>query len=229
MAGFLVLPPGAAQPGGVLNPARVPFWGLNDEGLSCNEDLLYWPDPWDTFFINDIQLPGKCRCDNKSIAAIDVEKSKGKNNSGARIRFFGYLPGAFDVICRIATPEQWLVFQEVQDKFWAGPLKEARPPQITVKVKHPDINRLRVYQAVLVGMPLAEDSEVDGAKNFRWQFHEQVKQKAHRAKVAGGPIPEDERLPSSTGPLNGPPAPPSTKPANFSLDGPPMQTHAGAQ
>jgi hypothetical protein len=231
MAGFLVLPPSAASPGGILNPSRVPFWGLNDEGFSCNEGPLYEKDPWDTFFINDIQLPGKCWVANKSIATIDVEKSKGKNSSGARIRFFGYLPGAFDMICRIATPEQWLVFQEVQDRFWAGPLKEARPPQITVKVKYPDINRLRVYQAVLVGVPLAEDSDLEGAKNFRLNFHEQVKQKATTTKVAGGAVPEFAGLPGSSfnPPLNAPPPLPSTNPKNFSLDGPPLQAHAGAQ
>jgi hypothetical protein len=218
-----IIPPQAALPGGILNPTRVPFWGLSDDGSTPNEDLLYYPDPWDTFVINDLKLPGRCTLQNKSIAAIDVEKSKGKNNSGARIRFFGYLPGQFDVIERIATPEQWLVFQEIQDKFWAGPAKEARPPQITVKVSHPDLGRLHVYQAVLVGMPLAEDADVEGAKNFRWQFHEQVAQKPSKgAKVAGGPIPEDARLPSSQ-PENATPALPSTNPDNMSLAGPPVK------
>jgi hypothetical protein len=220
--GFLVLPPAAASPGGILNPARVPFWGLNDDGVTPNEDLLYYPDPWDTFKINDVQLPGRCHLQNKSIAELDVEKSKGKNNSGARIRFFGYLPGAFDVVERIVTPEQWDIFQGIQDTFWAGPAKAAKPPQMTVKVSHPDLGRLRVYQAVLVGMPLAEDADMDGAKYFRWQFHENVPQRPHKAKVAGGPIPEDARLPSSQ-PENAKPELPSKNPANLGLDGPKLK------
>jgi hypothetical protein len=220
MPGFLVVPPQAASPGGLLNPARVPFWGLNDNGDSCNEGPLYALDPWDTFFINDDQLPGECSVQNVSLAAIEVEKFKGKNQSGASIKFFGYQPGGFDVVSQIATPEQWEVFQQIQDKYWAGPLKPARPPQITVRVRHPDINRLRVYQAVLVGVSLAEDGKIEGAKNFRLKFHEQVPTKATATKKAGGPVPEDTRLIAS----NATPPLPSKNPANMSLNGPPPNT-----
>lgn len=224
MPGPIILPPAAASPGGILNPTRVPFWGLNDEGVSCNEDQLYYPDPWDTFFINGLQLPGRCRLQNKSLAELDVEKTKGKNNSGARIRIFGYLPGGFSVMSRIATPEQWEAHQDIQDKFWAGPSKTARPPQMTVKVSHPDLYRLHIYEAVLVGMPLTEeDSEVDGAKILRWVFNEQTPQKPHKAKVAQGPIPEDPRLPASDAPANETPQMPSKNPDNMSLDGPKLK------
>lgn len=224
MAGFLVVPPQAFSPGGLLNPARVPFWGLNDAGDSCNEGPLYFSDPWDTFFINDDQLPAECEVQNVSLAAIEVEKFKGKNQSGASIKFFGYLPGGFDVVCKINTAEQWEVFQQIQGKYWAGPLKTARPPQLTVRVRHPDINRLRVYQAVLVGVPLAEKGEQEGYKNFRFKFHEQVPTKATAAKKAGGAVPEDPRLIAS----NATPALPSANPENASLAGPPNNTNGGA-
>lgn len=224
MPGPVIIPPQAFSPGGILNAARVPFWGLNDDGQTCNEDPLYYTDPWDTFKINDVQLPGKCWLENNSIALLDVEKSKGKNNSGARIRFFGYMPGAFDLVERIVTPEQWLIFQETQDKFWAGPAKAARPPQMTVTVAYPDLGRLRVYQAVLVGMPLAEASDLDGAKNFRWKFHEQVAQRPVVAKVAGGPIPEDKReIGSEESAEHFKQRLPSTNPANMGLEGPPVK------
>ncbi len=222
MPGPIILPPAAASPGGILNPSRVPFWGLNQDGVSCNEDQLYYPDPWDTFFINDIQLPGCCKLQNKSLTEIEVKKIKGKDNSGSTVHVYGYLPGEWDVISRIATPEQWLVHQEVQDKFWAGPSKVAKPPQITVKVGHPDLGRLRVYEGVLVGMPLAEDSDVEGAKNFRWRFTERSPVKAHKAKKAGGPIPEDKRLiGSAETPDNYRQRMPSTDPKNLGLEGPP--------
>src|SRR5690349_1995356 len=99
---------------------RVPFWGLNAASAVPNEDLLYYPDPWDTFFINQDQVPGKCEVQNKGVAALDVESTKGKNASGIRIRVLGYLPKEFDLVVRIATPEQWNAFCDLGDKYWAG-------------------------------------------------------------------------------------------------------------
>lgn len=221
MPGFLIVPPAAASPGGILNPARSVFWGLNEKGDSCAEGPLYARDPWDTFYINTDQLPGECELQNKGLAQIEVEKFKGKNQSGATIKFFGYLASAFDVICKISTPEQFEVYQQIQDKYWAGPTKAARPPALTVNVKHPDLNRLRVYQAVLYGVSLAERGEIDGSKNFRLMFHENVLPKGTKTKKAEGALPpEDSRLIGS----DATPVLPSKNPDNMSLDGPPNNT-----
>jgi hypothetical protein len=174
-------------------------------------------------------MPGKCWIEGSGISAIEVERKKGKGTSGARISFFGYEPKEFAMLCRIATPEQWQLYQQIEDKFWAGPLKTDRPPQLTVKVSYPDLLRLRVFQAVLIAVPPAETSDVEGAKNFRWKFHEQVKQKPHKAKSAAGALPpEDPQLPASS-PLNFTPALPSQTQSNMSLDGPDLTSHAGAQ
>lgn len=206
---------------------RTPFWGLNAASVVPNEDLLYYPDPWDTFFINSDQLPGKCEVQNKGVATLEVEATKGKDSAGKRIRILGYDPKEFDVIVRIATPEQWDVFCDLGDKYWAGPGKKTKPPAATVLVRHPDLNRLRVYQGVIIGFPLAEQSDVDGAKNFRIQFHEEVKQRPVAALQAAGALPpEDPRQPASIA-LNGPQPEPSTVDSNMTLDGPKLSSAAG--
>jgi hypothetical protein len=220
MAGFGVVPPGAVDPGGFLNPSNAPFWGLNEQGQSCNEDLLYYPDPWDTFWINDDQLPGKCWVEGKDVAQLEIVKRKGKGMAGAKIALLGYEPGEFNVLCRIATPEQWQVLQSVRNKYWAGPAKATKPPQATVNVKHPDLNSLRIFQAVVFGVPLSEPSDVEGAKHFRFRFHEQVKQRQVNQVIAAAALPpEDPRQPASAS-LNGRPEAPSSNPENASLSGP---------
>lgn len=227
MPGFLVVPPQAFAPGGLLNPAREPFWGLNEAGVSCNEAPLYFSDPWDTFYVNDVQLPGKCWVDRGDLAQIEIERTKGKGNRGAKLKIYGYEPHSFDVVIQITTDEQWQVYQSVQDRFWAGPTKTMKPPQGSVRVRYPDLGRLRVYSAVLFMLPPAEPADVPDGKNFRWRFHEDVPQAPIAAKVASGPIPEDPRLPSSTGPVNQPAELPSKNPGNTGLQGPQLNTRGG--
>lgn len=224
-----LIPFASTFPGGLANPTRVPFWGLNEMGTTCNEGPDYERDPWDTFFINDMQLPGKCWVEGKGISQIEVEKKKGKGSAGAKITVYGYLPDEFDSVCRIATPSQWEIFQAIGDRVWAGPTKQAKPPQLTVRVKYPDLQRLRVYEAVLIGVPLAEASDMEGAKNFRFRFHEQVKQKASKVTTATGALPpQDPRLINSSA-INATPALPSANPENSSLSGPPLVSRGDAQ
>lgn len=232
MPGFFVIPAGSVQPGALVDSLfraanRVPFWGLNEKGFTCNEGPDYERDPWDTFYINDMQVPGKCWVEGKGIAQIEVEKKKGKGQAGAKVSLYGYLPDEFDMVCRIATPSQWDIFQAIEDKIWAGPTKETKPPSIAVKVKYPDLQRLRIYEAVLVGVPLAEQSDVEGAKHFRFRFHEQVKTTAYAVRSATAAVPpEDARQPASAA-LNATPPMPATVDANSSLDGPPLVSHPG--
>jgi hypothetical protein len=207
----------------------VSFWGLNDAGETCNEDPDFYSDPWDTFFINTNQLPGLCWVEGKTIAGIEIVKKKGKNSSGARITILGYDPGEFDVVCRIVTPSQWDIFQVIRNHYWAGPSKTSKPPALTVNVRYPDLNSLNIYQGVVIGCPLGTpSSDIEGARDYRIRFHEQVAQKATKAKSAAGALPlEDERQPASAE-LNAPAPAPSTVAANTGLDGPPLTSFGSA-
>jgi hypothetical protein len=200
--------------------ALSPFWGLNDKGQTPNEEPTYFSDPWDTFYINGDQLPGYCEVINKDVAQVEVEKKKGKNSAGATITILGYEPGSFDVVCRIVTPAQWEAFQQIRRKYWAGPTKKTKPPALTVTIGHPDLNSLNVTRAVIIGVPLAEKSDVEGAKNFRLRFHEESKKVAKKAIDAAGVLPpEDPRQPAAAS-LNTP-EDPAANPENTSLAGPP--------
>jgi hypothetical protein len=200
--------------------ATSPFWGLNAQGETPNEEPTFFHDPWDTFYVNGDQLPGFCEVVNKDVAQIEVEKKKGKNSAGATITVLGYEPGSFDVVCRIVTPAQWSSFQFFRRKYWAGPSKKAKPPSLTVTIGHPDLNSLGITRAVIIGFPLAEKSDVEGAKNFRIRFHEETKKVAKKAVDAAGVLPpEDPRQPASQS-LNVP-EDPAANPANTSLAGPP--------
>lgn len=208
---------------------KVIFWGMSDGGGSPNEDLLYQPDPWDSFFINDDQVPGKCWIENKGLAEIEVNVKKGKGGAGSTTTFLGYDPKAFDLVVRIATPAQWDIFQDLRNKYWAGPTKKTKPPTATVKVSHPDLASINIDQAVIIGVPTSEQSDVEGAKNFRIRFHEQVLPKAVKVFSAAGALPaEDPRQPASAA-LNSPKPAPSTVPANMGLGGPVLTNTGSAQ
>ena len=206
--------------------AGAPFWGLNDAGVISNEAPTFYDDPWDTFWINELQMPGKCEITGAP-GQFEIEKYKGKNHTGASIKMFGYLPGQFDLLVQIETPDQWDEFQELQDAFWPGPQKDPILQGLAVHIRHPDLQRLRVEKAVLFDLPLAEKSPVDGCKIFRWKFYQSSLPKPTRTFIATGalPPPEFAALP----PSNGIPTLPSANPANASLDGPTLTTQGGAQ
>lgn len=208
---------------------KVPFWGLNAAGVSANEAPLYEQDVWDTAFINDDQLPGKCWIENKGVGEIEVQVKKAKTQANSRITFLGYDPKEFDLVVRIATEQQWDVFQDIRDKYWKPPAKKPNPPQATVKVKYPDINGINVFEGVLIGVPTSEPSDLEGAKNFRFRFHEQGIVKPVKALSAGGALPpEDPRQPASAA-LNGPRPAPSSVDSNMGLGGPVLTNTGGAQ
>lgn len=205
--------------------AGVPFWGLNDGGTSCNEGPTFMSDPWDTFWINELQVAGKCTIEGRP-GGFEVEKYKGKNQTGASIKVFGYLPGEFDLVVEITTEDQWNEFQELEDAFWPGPQKNPILLGLAVAVRHPDLQRLKVNKAVLVDIPLSAPSQTEGGRNFRWKFQQSSLPKAVKTLVAVGALPpEDDRLPAS----NGAPNLPSSDPANMTLQGPPLTTQGGAQ
>jgi hypothetical protein len=206
--------------------AGIPFWGLNEAGVTSNEGPTYFSDPWDTFYINELQFPGKCWLEGNP-GGLEVETYKGKNQTAAAVKVFGYLPKQFGLVVQISTPEQWEVYQELHDAFWAGPQKAPPIPGLSLHVRHPDLQRLRVDKAVLIDAPISEWApDLDGARNFRWTFQHSSLPKATKTYTAKGALPpEDTRLPASNARLDLP----STKPENTSLDGPPLITQEGAE
>lgn len=207
---------------------KQPFWGLNpNSGATCNEEPTYFDDPWDTFFINTDHVPGFCEVSATDLAQLEIEKKKGKNATGATISILGYEPGSFDVMVRIVTPAQWDAFQDLRNRYWAGPDKAAKPPAATVMIGHPDLNSLNVYRAVIKGFSPGVKGEVEGAKYFRIRFHEEVKKKATRTvKAAGATPPEDLRKQPPSAALKTS-EDPTEKPANMSLAGPPRTSTGG--
>lgn len=205
--------------------AGVPFWGNNDAGSSCAEGPTFMSNPWDTFWVNDLQVPGKCSIRGNP-GGFEIEKYKGHNQTGASIKMFGYLPGEFDLVVEITTSDQWDEFQELEDAFWPGPQKNPILLGLAIHVRHPELQRLKVNKAVLFDLPLSEPSQIEGGRNFIWKFYQSSLPKATKTLVATGALPpEDAREPAS----NGVPSLPSTNPANMTLDGPPLTTQGGAQ
>lgn len=206
-----------------LGPAGggQPFWGLNDEGQSSGEGPLFSTDPWDTFFLGARQLPGECELQGAQVARIEVNKKKGKGLDGARITLTGYDPREFQVVCQIATPEQWSELQDIVDIYWRIPGKASNLSQVTLTVGHPGLAFLKIYTAVLVGVTPPLPGKIDGTKAVTFSFLEapQVTKKKNVTKSAGPPA-EDKRKPASTRLGNETPPPPSSKKSNLGTGGP---------
>ena len=216
---------------GDLGPAGggVPVWGLNDDGFSFNEGPLFATDPWDTFWLGVRQMPGECKLDQGTVAAVEVNKKKGKGLDGARITITGYDPQKFSLQVQIATSQQWSELQDIIDVYWTIPGKTRNIAQIAISVYHPGLAFLKIYSAVLIGISLPVDGKIEGAKTITFQFHEapNITVKKNVTKTAGPPA-EDKRKPPSANLQNKTPDPPSSVAANASTSGPPLQSVIGA-
>ena len=84
----------------------IPFWGLNDAGVSANEAPLFF-DGWDTAWVGTRQLPGICKVVPGGIVSLEINRKKGKGFDGARLTAVGYDPKAFSISTEIETAEQW--------------------------------------------------------------------------------------------------------------------------
>ena len=213
-----------------LGPAGggVPFWGLNDAGFSSNEGPLYAVDPWDTFWIGTSQMPGECRLEPGTVAAIEINKKKGKGLHGARITITGYDPREFSVSVQIATQEQWNALQDIVDLYWTIPGKTQNLSQISLSIYHPGLAFLKIYSAVLASISPPTDGKIEGTKVVMFKFQEapNVTVKKNVTKSAGAPA-EDKRKPAAASlASNAPPDPPESLPSNMSTSGP-LQSLAG--
>jgi hypothetical protein len=221
MAGFFVPPPAAALPGGILNRAPVPFWGLNDDGKSSSSAPLFAKDPWDTFKLGTRQFPGECTLEPSGIAAIEVLKKKGKGTDGARITLVGRDCKEFRVTCQIVTAEQWAELQDVKNTYWRIPNKTNRLADASLPVSHPGLDFLNIYSAVLVAVGPPVEGKIDGSMAVTFTFLEDTKnQNKNVTTTASAPPPEDPRKPASAALANSSPPPPESNPANLRTKGP---------
>lgn len=224
MAGFFIPPPAAAMPGGILNRAPVPFWGLNKDGKCANEGPLFATDPWDTFWIGTRQVPGECVLEPGGIAQLEVIRKKGKGTDGAKLTLAGLDSKEFRVVVQIATPEQWAELQDVKNTYWRILNKTNPKADAAIAVRHPGLAFLNVYSAVLKGVSPPVEGKLDGAMYVTFTFlqWDKVSNKNVAKTADSAPPPEDARKPASAGlaPTNAPPAPPESLAVNLSTGGP---------
>ncbi|MES2339297.1 MAG: hypothetical protein V4537_14480 [Pseudomonadota bacterium] len=211
--------------------AGAAFWGLNDAGGSCAEGSLYASDVWDNFIVAGMALPGICELRGVGpVFDMIVKKRKGAN--GARITYGGYDPKQFEVACEIGTPDQWDVFQDVCDVILR--LKRTAPTgkDFVFDVRHPDLARMQIDQATVVGMPPGARGSYEGGKVFVIKFQEYFPdQGINVTKSATSSVSVHKDLQShikGREPANSAPPPPSSQKKNLRLQGPPPQAPEGA-
>jgi hypothetical protein len=209
--------------------AGAAFWGLNDKGQSCAEGSLYAGDVWDTFIVAGMVLPGICELHGLGVASIDLIVKKAKGHTGAQVTFGGYDPKQFEVWCVIATPEQWEVFQDVCDALWRGQKAAPKDTDLALEVSHPDLDRMKINQAVLIGTPPGENGPFEGSKVFKLKFQEFVIPKKTKPVSATSAVTvvKSLRFNKGTEPSNAPPPAPSSNKKNLRLQGPPPQPPEG--
>ncbi len=212
--------------------AGIAFWGLNDKGTSCAEGAPYAADVWDTFTCADMVFPGICEIRGLGVSVIDLMVKKAKGHSGGDPVFGGYDPKQFELACEIATPMQWDILQDICEELWKWQRKREKPKQneIALDVRHPDLARMGINQAVLIGMPPAEKGSYEGAKVFKFRFQEyRPPSPKNVTQTASGSVSVVKELRNEKGheAANSAPPPPSSNKANVSLKGPPRQKPEG--
>jgi hypothetical protein len=221
MPGFFVPPPAAALPGGILNRAPIPFWGLNDQGKSSNTAPLFATDPWDTFKIGTRQVPGECTLEPGGIAEIEVVKKKSKGSDGARLTLVGRDSKEFRVTVQVITAEQWAELQDVKNTYWRIPNKTNNLADAAIPVSHPGLAFLNIYSAVLKGVGPPVEGKIEGSMSVTFTFLEANQTgKKNVTKTASAPPPEDPRKPASATLANSSPPPPESVKKNVSTKGP---------
>jgi hypothetical protein len=226
MPGFFI-PPGALSPGGLLNRAPIPFWGLNKDGKSANQAPLFATDPWDTFWIGASprrQFPGECVLEPGGVSAIEVVKKKAKGSDNAKWTLVGRDSKEFRITVQLVTPEHWAELQDIKNTFWRIPNKTNNLADAAIPVSHPGLDFVNIYSAVLKAVSPPVEGKLEGAGYVTFTFLEANKQGTKNVtKTADSPPPpEDARKPGSAllAPANAPPPPPEAVAANLSTEGP---------
>jgi hypothetical protein len=201
-----------------------PFWGLNDKGKSSSNAPLFWTDPWDTFTASGFQFTGQCIVTGVG-PCHQYESKKARGSSGSGLTVEGYKPMPFEVMNVIETEDQWDVFCQLRTLLFSKLTAKTPAYKLAINVEHPELHSADIYRAVLLGVSLSSEGPVDGAKTFKWTFHDYFPPTAAnqtKSPSTKGPK-EFTGLPSSfQAGGSSVPIPPSSNPANASILGAPV-------
>lgn len=107
--------------------ADIPWWDpipITDGKVIApdSEGLLYDDSsPWARVDIGGHRLPGTCSVTGAAVHRIDIQKSNGVD--GGTIIERGYVPGKYDIECKIWTEAQWNAWQEIYPQIFRRPGK----------------------------------------------------------------------------------------------------------
>lgn len=112
-----------------------------------------WPDqlsPWDCIYFSGQRAPGIARVDGGRRRRIDHRQSPGA--SGETAANMGYDPGEFTITLTIWTSMQWAALQQLMSTIQPPPTAKVQPK--AVKVQHPALNVLNIYDVYIEGIEL---------------------------------------------------------------------------
>jgi hypothetical protein len=221
---------GAVRIGGNTNslyqgdPSIVGYTGLD-----------YDPNPWNSFWVDHIRLPGVCRV--KGLTKCNVKNRKAPGSKGNKPTVLGYAPSEFDVICTVWTPNHLSITEYAIGQLWHRPMINPRvlagttkidPAQFTHAVYHPKLDLMSIRYCVINQVGLLEDGKEPGTMTWAIKFTENRDpgKKDQTATPKAAPVKRD---PSFNGPQpknGGQLLPPSQDRANMSLV-PPLFTPSG--
>jgi hypothetical protein len=133
--------------------AGAAFWDL--VGYGTGETVS--DDPWDTVELDGKKMPGVCEV--KGLAQLEVDQKKGKGRNGAALTISGYLPGPFEIVCTVWTPDQWTHLQRILDDVWNDPPKKSvqkTTTKVTQVGQNADGTPINTTSTVKVAVPSKE-------------------------------------------------------------------------
>jgi hypothetical protein len=208
-------------------PAASSLRGISGDIYSRNE--------WDIVFLDGVGLPGIC--DVKGIAELKVDNKKAQGKDGSTITITGYLPGPFEVICRVWTPDQLETLSEAIERVWNLPRRplpndtraaQAKRLRKPIAIGHPKTTMADIEYCIVRGMGLLEEDSTAGVKLIRFKCQEWrppgFKNVTATPKKAPGRVAE---YASGHEPKNGAPPRPSSNAKNLAPGGPPAAPAGG--
>jgi hypothetical protein len=185
----------------------VPFWG--DPSVP---EQAYDPgagSPWDTAYLNGVQVPGYVRCEGDGPGRkIDVKSGPGVD--GASETQQGAEPAKFTMTVRMWTKAQWDAWQALADTI--SP-RLGKTPAKPVDIAHPNPNAQDVKSVLVEKISLVKVTGQVGELTVRLlQWTKPVPSKVTTPKGSGAGLASlTPGVSSALLPPIGPPKPPSTK------------------
>lgn len=210
MAGFGLVPAGAFQPGALLNPLEIDFWDPAPDGALTSASgtpvpLLYgdgptfMSSPFDSLFLGNDPVPGKCTLRGGVELAIDEKKHGGVD--GAALTINGVRPGRAEAQIEIWTQEQWEFFLELVPRIWRKPNKRLRGSAIAdfgmaLDIGHPYAKLWGFSSGVVIGAAFPEPGSIKGSMRIAIRLRQFISpgQKT-TTTIKESQFQEDERLP----------------------------------